>query len=129
MSATESTLYDRLGGRDGLRHLVSRFYGLAQQDPLLGPVFGAHVHDWDSHVETVVNFWSNHTGGPALYRGGMGRHLQLGLQPEHFDRWLALWRKNAVECVGEACASELQEIAQHIAGNLKAMAARSLHGN
>ncbi len=118
------SLYDRVGGRPGLERLLSRFYDRAREDDLLGPIFGAHVHDWDSHLETVVNFWSNHTGGPVLYRGGMGRHLRLGLKPEHFDRWLALWRTNAEKEVGPQCAEELHQIASHVAANLKAMASQ-----
>lgn len=124
MQVDPQTLYDRIGGRPGLERLLTRFYERARLDPLLGPVFSAHVHDWDSHLVTVVNFWSNHTGGPVLYRGGMGRHIRLGLQPEHFDRWLALWRSNAEEEVGAGCAEELHGIATHVAANLKAMAAQ-----
>lgn len=120
-----ASLYDRLGGRPGLERLLSRFYERARNDALLGPIFGAHIHDWDSHLQTVANFWSNHTGGPVLYRGGMGRHLRLGLQPEHFERWLALWRENAEIETGPACAGELHAIARHVASNLQAMAAQA----
>lgn len=117
-------LFDRIGGRPVLERLLSRFYDRAREDALLGPIFGAHVHDWDSHLQTVVDFWSNQTGGPMLYRGGMGRHLRLGLQPEHFERWLALWQENAMAEVSSDCATELHHIALHVAANLKAMAPR-----
>ncbi len=122
-SATPS-LFERLGGRDGLHRILSRFYERARLDPLLGPVFAAHVDDWPRHLETVVDFWSNHTGGPVRYRGGMGRHLRLGLREEHFGRWLALWGENAVELADPDCARELVEIAGHVAGNLRAMQAQ-----
>lgn len=125
MQEEPKSLFDRLGGRPVLERLLSRFYDRAREDALLGPIFAAHVHDWDSHLQTVVDFWSNQTGGPVLYRGGMGRHLRLGLQPEHFERWLALWQENAVLEVGPECAGELHQIALHVAANLKAMATRT----
>jgi hemoglobin len=118
------TLYERLGGRAGLERLLERFYAQANQDPVLGPIFSAHVHDWPSHLETVTHFWSNHTGGPVLYRGGMGKHLRLGLAPEHFERWLQLWEQNARQECGPEIAAELLQLARHIAGNLQAMAAQ-----
>ena len=48
-SATPS-LFELLGGRDGLHRLLSRFYERARLDPLLGPVFAAHVDDWPRHL-------------------------------------------------------------------------------
>ena len=115
-------LFERLGGRPGLERLLERFYDRARHDEVLGPIFGAHIHDWDSHLQTVTNFWSNHTGGPVIYRGGMGKHLRLGLAESHFDRGLTLWEENAVAEVGEAHARELVAIARQVARNLVAMA-------
>lgn len=122
--ADSPSLYERLGGRAGLERLLDRFYERARGDALLGPVFGTHVHAWQSHLQTVTDFWSNHTGGPVLYRGGMGKHLRLGLAPEHFERWLALWEENAVAEAGPDNARELVAIARQVARNLMAMAAQ-----
>jgi hemoglobin len=113
-----STLFDRLGGRTGLRSLVVRFYDLAQADELLGPVFARHVHDWESHYETVTDFWSTQTGGPAVDRGGMGRHLMLGLTPAHFERWLKLWVENARQVHGDGLAANLETIGRVFAVRL-----------
>lgn len=122
--ATPATLYERLGGRPGLERLVESFYTRAREDDVLGPVFARHVHDWPSHFQTVADFWSNHTGGPPRYRGGMGKHLRLGLQPEHFVRWLALWEDTARQQFGEGPAAELAAIGRQVAGNLQAMQAQ-----
>lgn len=119
-----ATLFERLGGRPGLERLVESFYTRAQQDEVLGPVFARHVHDWPSHFQTVADFWSNHTGGPPRYRGGMGKHLRLGLRSEHFSRWLTLWEANAREQVGAELAGELAAIGRHVATNLQAMQAQ-----
>ncbi len=117
-------LYERLGGRAGLERLLARFYERAHQDALLGPIFAAQIHDWDAHLQTVANFWSNHTGGPVCYRGGMGKHLRLGLAPEHFERWLGLWEQNARAETDADTANELLVIARQIARNLMAMASQ-----
>ena len=115
------SLFDRLGGRGVIERLVASFYRRAQLDDLLGPVFAREVHDWPSHIETVSNFWSTQTGGPPLYPGGMGKHLRLGLSPEHFVRWLALWEANARAEVGDELAAELKEIGQIFAERLQQM--------
>lgn len=116
------SLFERLGGRAELERVVTTFYQRAQADPVLGPVFAREVHDWPSHVETVTNFWSTQTGGPLLYRGGMGKHIRLGLQPEHFAGWLALWEENARVEVGAELAAELMVIGRAFAERLQAMA-------
>ena len=115
------TLYERLGGRVTLERVVTSFYQRAQADPLLGPVFAHEVAEWPAHIETVTHFWSTQTGGPPLYRGGMGKHLRLGLRPEHFSRWLELWLENATQEVGPELAQELTAIGQAFAARLQNM--------
>ncbi len=118
----QGPLFDRLGGRVGIVELVTDFYTRAQQDSVLGPVFAAHVHDWPAHIQTVSDFWSTQTGGPPRYRGGMGKHLRLGLQPEHFAAWLALWEENANQKFGPELGAELAVIGRLFAERLQAMA-------
>ena len=124
VASVVSALFEQLGGREGIRSLVIRFYDLAQGDEILGPVFSRHVHDWPSHYETVTDFWSTQTGGPALYRGGMGKHLMLGLTPAHFDRWLHLWVGNAREVHGDVLAAQLETI-----GRIFALRLIQMQGN
>ncbi|HTI73116.1 MAG TPA: group III truncated hemoglobin, partial [Candidatus Limnocylindria bacterium] len=93
------------------------------QDAVLGPVFAAHVDDWTSHIATVTDFWSTQSGGPRLYRGGMGRHIRLGLQPEHFSHWLALWQTTAQSRFPTELANEVVGLARLIAERLKEMVA------
>jgi hemoglobin len=123
----QPVLFDRLGGRPGLEALLVDFYQQAQQDPVIGPVFQKHVHDWPSHIATVTDFWSTQTGGPLVYRGGMGRHLRLGLEPQHFEHWLALWQRVTRQRVDAESADQLLEIGRLVAGRLIDMAA-GMHG-
>ncbi|HUO54648.1 MAG TPA: group III truncated hemoglobin [Rhodoblastus sp.] len=79
-----------------LKAMVRAFYSEAMDDPLIGPVFARHVSDWDHHFEIVQNFWSRALLGTARYSGSpFTPHLDMQLKPEFFDRWVALFRKNA----------------------------------
>ena len=118
---SDQTLFARMGGRPAIDGLVIDFYRRAHQHPILGPVFTAHVTDWPSHLATVADFWSTQTGGPRLYRGGMGRHIRLGLRPEHFLEWLTLWESTVRSRFPEEIALDLMVIAKVIAGRLQEM--------
>ena len=118
----EPNLFARVGGRPGLEALLVDFYDQAQRDPVIGPVFQKHVQDWPSHLATVTDFWSTQTGGPLLYRGGMGRHLRLGLAPQHFEQWLKLWQRVTRERFDAETADRLLEIARLVADRLAEMA-------
>jgi len=81
----EETLYDRIGGQKGLKHLLTHFYADVRQHAVIGPIFEAQIQDWPMHIEKIVGFWSGLTGGPSLYGGGLiAKHMPLHLQTEHF---------------------------------------------
>lgn len=90
------TLYDRLGGHDGIMRLIRPFYADIRQHAVLGPIFNARIHDWPAHLSKIAEFWARQTGGPSRYGGGFGAaHLTLGIGPEHFEHWLKLWAFNS----------------------------------
>jgi hemoglobin len=78
-----------------IRDVVVEFYRRARRDERLGPVFEAHVHEWDPHLARITDFWS-----AALLRTGRysGRPVEqhrsiAGIAAGHFDRWLALFEQ------------------------------------
>ncbi len=78
---------------EALDRLVRAFYAAAREDPLLGPVVAGAIADWDHHYEVVRNFWSRALIGTTRYNGfPFTAHVPLKLRPEHFERWLALFR-------------------------------------
>jgi hemoglobin len=82
--------------RNDIQQLVNRFYDKVKSDPLLGSLF-AHV-DWPVHLPTMYNFWSSMMLGEQSYRGNpLAKHVPLGVQPEHFERWLQLFRATVSE--------------------------------
>lgn len=87
---------EAVGGEAALRPLLADFYARAQGDDLLGPVFAAHVTDWEAHLERVTAFWVTLLGGGPAWRGNLNRvHAGLGLRGVHLERWLALFEEAA----------------------------------
>jgi hemoglobin len=121
----DAPLFIRLGGRERIKDLLTKFYSLAGENPVVGPIFNAAIHDWSHHIDHVTDFWSTQTGGPALYPGGMGRHIRLGLDHEHFAAWLTLWEKNCRAELPEREAGEMIAIARIFAVRLKEMTGNS----
>jgi len=90
-----------------IARLVEEFYGRARRDPLLGPIFEAKVGQrWDEHLAALRDFWSAVALKSGRYRGRPQQaHQDLGLSPEHFRRWLALFEATVAEtCAGPAAA-------------------------
>ena len=83
---------------DALDRLVRAFYAAAREDPLIGPVIGGAIADWDRHTAIVHDFWSRALLETTRYRGfPFTAHVPLKLEPRHFDRWLEIFRTVAAE--------------------------------
>lgn len=103
-----------------IRWMVHAFYAKVRDDALLGPVFDAHVNDWDHHLGKMVDFWSSTLRGTVRYRGTpMPKHAALpGLEPALFHRWLALFRETTAEMGNVAMRERANELAGRIADSL-----------
>lgn len=108
--------------REDLARLVDRFYAEVFADPELGPFFaplaGAR---WPEHRERMTEFWCTTLLHTRSFRGNvMRKHqaLRPALQPAHFGRWLALWRRHARAELPPALADEAVATAEGIARNL-----------
>jgi hemoglobin len=88
---TEMTLYDRLGGQDGLQAVTASFCAKTLTDDVLAYFF-APV-DLDRQARMLAGFLTLAFGGPGSYSGRDLRsaHAGLpGLTDEHFDRVITL---------------------------------------
>ena len=47
------------------------------------------------------------------------KHLSLSLREEHFERWLFLWQANCRAQLPSDVATEMIDLAHHIAGKLR----------
>ncbi|SEG60069.1 hemoglobin [Bryocella elongata] len=81
---------------DEITLLVETFYARVMEDPLLAPIFASRIHSWDAHLSLLRDFWSSVLLASGRYKGHlMLAHFQLQLQPQHFARWIALFRATA----------------------------------
>ena len=79
---------------EAIKTCVREFYGKARQDPLLGPIFNETVVDWEVHLRVIANFWSKVLLQTDRYNGSpFVLHMNLPIEPEHFERWLALFEE------------------------------------
>lgn len=106
--------------------IVDDFYASCRADPLLGPIFTAHITDWEPHLAVIREFWAAALLGTGRYSGRpIEAHRQLPLQPAHFGRWLGLWnqavRRHAegedARVAIEAAASMARAIIQRMEGH------------
>jgi hemoglobin len=92
-----------------VQQLVHAFYNHIRADSELGPIFSRIIGDrWDHHLAKMCDFWSSVMLMTGRYKGApMIAHMRLKMvRPEHFDRWLTLFRQTA----HEICPPEIAEL-------------------
>lgn len=100
--------------------LVERFYARVRADPLLGPVFEAHIANWTPHLERMRDFWSSVALTTGRYHGRpMDKHLALPIDAGHFDRWLSIFADTADDLCPAQAAAIFKDRAHRIAGSLE----------
>lgn len=79
------SLYERLGGEEGIARVVDTFYDMVLADPRVAHFFANTDMARQRRHQTL--FLSFATGGPNRYTGRSMRaaHQGLGIRPEHFD--------------------------------------------
>lgn len=105
-----------------LQPLVECFYARVRADQMLAPVFASAVDDWPAHEARIGDFWSSVMNTSGRYKGSpVAKHLRLAGQitPEHFSRWLQLWRETSNELLPPAGAAAVQAKADRIAESLQ----------
>src|SRR6187401_3638854 len=75
---------------DQIRAVVVEFYRRARRDHRLGPIFEAHIREWDWHLVRMTDFWSAALLRTGRYSGSpVEQHRAIsGLSRGHFDRWV-----------------------------------------
>jgi len=83
---TDDTLYERLGGREGIRAVVDDFYDRLLADEDLGPFFADA--DMEKLRRTQTDFLCQAAGGPETYDAEPVReaHLHVPFEPAHIER-------------------------------------------
>ncbi|MBZ9713591.1 group III truncated hemoglobin [Deinococcus multiflagellatus] len=123
-----TSLFDQVGS-ERLRQVLWAFYARVTADETLGPVFTRRIGPfpqagWSLHLARLEGFWRAVMGGPGAYRGRPGpAHSGLGIEPAHFDRWLALWDATLRDLLPPPEASALLALAQRMRPNLERFSA------
>lgn len=96
MSESETSFYDRVGGRPVFAALVAEFYRGVSNDPVLRPMYPEA--DLGPARERLLLFLEQYWGGPRTYSEQRGhprlrmRHAPFHVNPEARDRWLVHMR-------------------------------------
>lgn len=100
--------------------MVRLFYERGLADPVLGPIFRDAIHDWDTHIPLVADFWSGVILGTQRYKGNAyGPHMRLRFEPEAFEHWLATFESAARDALSPAHAERAIGVARHMAQSFK----------
>ena len=95
--------------------VVERFYHIAGDDPVIGPVFANRVADWPGHHRVVADFWSKILLGSDRYRGDpFQAHAGMTLEPRHFDRWLEILAEVSAEILPPDLTARAMAQARHM---------------
>ena len=90
--------------------------------PELGPIFNTVIGDnWDTHMQTMVKFWSSVMLSSGVYKGTpMPKHVVLkDITEAHFDVWLRLFGATTTELFTPDIAQEFVVRAERIAESFK----------
>lgn len=92
--ARGATAYDVVGGAEGLRALVDRFYDLMDLEPAYALIRSLHPTTLDGSRDKLYWFLSGWLGGPSLYIERFGhprlraRHLPYPIGIAERDQWM-----------------------------------------
>lgn len=102
------TPYDLIGGADGVRRLVRRFYELMDTLPEAYGVRKMHPRDLAGSEEKLFMYLSGWLGGPQLYVEQFGhprlraRHMPFSIGSAERDQWMLCMRQAMDEQVSDA---------------------------
>ncbi len=125
MTAPAPLPFDQLGGADGVRRLVDRFYDLMDTSPEAVHVRALHAASLKSSREKLYLYLTGWTGGPQLYVERYGhprlrqRHLPFPIALRERDEWLwcmdrALDEHGLPDALLRHLRERLHELADHM---------------
>lgn len=97
------TPYELLGGEEGLRQLVGRFYEIMDEAPEAADIRAMHKPDLGPIRQGLFEYLSGWLGGPPLYvqRTGSvclnGAHSPFAIGEKERDQWMFCLRKALVD--------------------------------
>lgn len=86
--------FEQLGGLDGVRALVDRFYDLMESSPEAADIRKLHAPSLKRSREKLFEYLTGWSGGPPLYEEKYGhprlraRHMPFAIASRERDQWL-----------------------------------------
>lgn len=124
---TETILshYKRIGGTEGVRALVHRFYQIMDELPESYGIRKMHAENLQNSEDKLFKFLSGWMGGPQLFVQEYGhpmlrrRHMQFAIGESERDQWLLCMNKALHETVENTAlrnelATALAGVADHM---------------
>ena len=119
------TPFEALGGADGVRALVNRFYDLVESAPEATALRHVHGPSLESAREKLTLYLTGWTGGPPVYVERYGhpmlraRHLPFSIGLKERDEWLwcmerALSEHDLSDDVRQFLMTKLRPLADHM---------------
>ena len=122
----QNTLYEQLGGADGVRSLVDRFYELMDHLPEAKDIRDLHPADLTGSADKLYKFLSGFFGGPPLYVSEFGhprlraRHLPFSIGVNERDQWMLCMESALRESVkSEALRDDLIDYFRRTADHMR----------
>lgn len=119
------SLYERIGGEDGIRRFTRRFYALMDSEPEAAACRAIHPPSLDGSEQKLFEYLSGWLGGPQLFVERRGppmlrrRHMVAPIGPAESAGWLLCFRWALVETVPDetlraAILPQIEQLAQHM---------------
>lgn len=119
-------LYREVGGEDGVRRIVDRFYDLMEELPEAAAIRAMHPADLTSSRQKLFEFLVGRLGGPPLYVERHGhprlrrRHMPFAIDSAGAAAWMLCMRGAVDKELGNTPAAEaLLGLMGHIAGFMR----------
>ena len=100
--------YQKIGGEDGIRRLVRRFYSLMDELPEARTIRALHPADLSLAQERLFMFLSGWLGGPQLYAERFGhprlrqKHQTFPIGEAERDAWMLCMTRALEDLVADA---------------------------
>jgi hemoglobin len=75
MTDTTRTIYDAIGGADGVLRLAHAWHARVLEDEIVGHAFSHGFHP--RHTERLAAYWAEALGGPATYSESLGSETSV----------------------------------------------------
>lgn len=104
---SEPSFYLRIGGEDGVRKLVDRFYDLMDSLDEARALRALHASSLVESREKLFEFLSGWLGGPPIYMEKHGhprlraRHIPFAIDDAGIDAWLLCMNRALEETVAD----------------------------